>query len=196
MALQALGFVDLAKAQEALVDRRRNLDLRAAVDRAGERLRATSVPQGVWEIVRDAAPVFGAVGVGLTLGRLAGRSDEGTWSHGLDDLPPDALRARYGLIAERPGDNHLDLAWTDGRDAVHRDVEIAVELLCEHVSEALDRIERDLDQAPAASVITLRPSPPSVPPTDPRTPAPETGAHPTSWAVRCHFNLMRRACSR
>ena len=157
VALRALGFIDFVKAQEALADRRRNLDTRAAVRQAGERLRTVSSPQGVWEVVRDSAPIFGAVGVGLTLGRLAGRSDTGTWSQGLDDLPPEALRARYGLIAERPGDDHLDLAWTDGRDRVHRDVEIAVELFCDHVSEALDRIEGALGEQPPANVIRLKP---------------------------------------
>jgi hypothetical protein len=72
---------------------------------------------------------------------LARRSDTGAWSEGLEALPDDALRARYGLIAERLGDDHLDLAWTDGRTTIHRDVEVAVELLCDHLSTALDRIE-------------------------------------------------------
>ncbi len=156
LALRALGFLDLNKAQAALVDRRLNLDMRTAVRRAGERLRAVSTPQAVWEVVRESAPAFGASGVGLTLGRLAGRSDAGAWSQGLDDLPPRALRARYGLVAERPGHDHLDLAWTDGRETVHRDVEIAVELLCDHVTSALDRIEGSLGEKPRDNVVKLK----------------------------------------
>jgi UDP-GlcNAc:undecaprenyl-phosphate/decaprenyl-phosphate GlcNAc-1-phosphate transferase len=156
VALRALGFIDFVKAQQALVDRRRNLDMRAAVRQAGERLRTVSIPQGVWEVVRESAPVFGAVGVALTLRRLVGRSDAGSWSEGLDDLPPEALRARFGLIAERPGDDHLDLAWSDGRDSIHRDVEIAIELLCDHVSEALDRIECAVAEKPPQNVVRLK----------------------------------------
>ncbi len=142
LALRALGFVDLAKAGAALESRRRNLELRAAVREAGEALRQARSTAELWLILRDTAPAFGAVGVGLTLGRLAGRAGCGPWSHGLDDLPADALQGRYGLIPERPGDDHLTLAWTDGRALVHRDTEIAVELLCDHASTALDRIER------------------------------------------------------
>lgn len=137
VALRALGFLDLTKAQAALVDRRLNRDMRTAVRRAGERLIQARDPEAVWTVVREVAPAFGAVGVGLTLARPGSRR----WSHGLDDLPASALRARYGLIAERPGDEHVDLAWTDGRETVHRDVEIAIELLCEHVTAALGRIE-------------------------------------------------------
>jgi UDP-GlcNAc:undecaprenyl-phosphate GlcNAc-1-phosphate transferase len=156
VALRALGFIDLAKAQAALVDRKLNLDMRSAVRQAGDRLRAATAPDAVWEVVRDTAPAFGAVGVGLTLGRLERRPGTWAWSDGLDRLPPSALRARYGLIAERPGDDHLDLAWTDGRATVHRDVEIAVELLCDHVSEALDRIERALGEEPVSNVVRLK----------------------------------------
>ena len=156
VALRALGFVDLVKAQQALLDRRRNHEMRAAVRLAGERLQQARHPAAVWAVVRESAPTFGAVGVGLSLGRLAGRSDTGEWSEGLDALPADALRARYGLIAERPGDDHLDLAWTDGRTTIHRDVEIAVELLCDHLSTALDRIEAALGEKPQDNVVRLK----------------------------------------
>ena len=81
---------------------------------------------------------------------VAGRTGMGHW------LWSDALRARYGLIPERPGDDHLDLAWTDGRVTIHRDVEIGVELLCEHVSSALDRLEGAVGEKPAGNVVRLR----------------------------------------
>ncbi len=156
LVLRALGLVDVTLAKAAIADRRRNLDMRAAVRLAGDELAQANTPHDVWSAVRDAAPALGAVGVGLTLGRLAGRSGSGPWTWGLDDLPEDALRARYGLIAERPGDDHLDLAWTDGRERVHRDTEIAVELLCDHASTALDRIERAAFEGPQVNVIRLR----------------------------------------
>ena len=73
----------------------------------------------------------------------------------MEELPPEALRARYGLIAERPGDDHLDLAWCDGRETVHRDTEIAIELLCDHVSAALDRIERTAEEGPQVRLLDL-----------------------------------------
>jgi UDP-GlcNAc:undecaprenyl-phosphate GlcNAc-1-phosphate transferase len=149
--LRALGYVNLAKTQAALADRRRNLDTRAVVRKAGEALRGSRSAEELWLVVRDASPAFGARAVGLCFGRMAGRSGWGPWSEGFDDLPADALRARYGLIPERPGDDHLELAWDDDRTFVHRDTEIAVELLCDHLSQALERLERArLDGPPPA----------------------------------------------
>ena len=85
---------------------------------------------------------MGASAVGLTLGRLAGRPDAGPWEDGFDDAPAELLRARYGLAVERPGDDHVEFGWIDGRAAVDRDTEIAIELLCELASGAVDRVER------------------------------------------------------
>jgi hypothetical protein len=39
---------------------------------------------------------------------------------------------------------------------IHRDVEIGVELLCEHVSSALDRLEGQAGEKPAGNVVRLR----------------------------------------
>jgi UDP-GlcNAc:undecaprenyl-phosphate GlcNAc-1-phosphate transferase len=50
------------------------------------------------------------------------------------------LRARFSLLGERPDDGRLELGFTDGRRTVDRDTEIAVELLCEHVYAAVQRI--------------------------------------------------------
>ncbi len=141
-ALRALGFLSFGKVAAALVDRRRNLDRRGAVRRAGELLRRARTAEEIWEAVRSAAPAVGASAVGLTLGRLAGRPDAGPWEDGFDDAPAELLRARYGLAVERPGDDHVEFGWIDGRAAVDRDTEIAIELLCELASGAVDRVER------------------------------------------------------
>lgn len=148
--------MDLQKAKAALADCRRNLQLRAAVREAGERVRAATKPVGVWEVLRDAAPACGAAAVALTLGRLAGRRGSGPWERGFEELDGDCLRARTGLIAERPCDDHVDLAWIDGRDTVDRDTEIAIELLCEHLSVALDRIKQRAAEGPIGQVGTRR----------------------------------------
>jgi UDP-GlcNAc:undecaprenyl-phosphate GlcNAc-1-phosphate transferase len=156
LALRALGFVDLSKAQATLLERRRNLDVRAAVRKSGEALRLARTPDDVWRVVRDAAEPLGAVAVALHLGRLEGRPGAGPWSEGFQDAEPELLRARYGLVVERPGDDHIDLGWSDGREGVDRNTEIAVELLCDHVVVALDRIERTWGSAEPGKVVDLR----------------------------------------
>jgi UDP-GlcNAc:undecaprenyl-phosphate GlcNAc-1-phosphate transferase len=154
MALRALGYMDVAKAPAVLEERRRNLELQGVIRRAGDRLRTAANPTEVWQAIRSTAPVFGASRVGLTLGRLRGRPGAGPWEEGPDG-GPEALRARYRLIAERPGDDFVELTWTDGRTTVHRDTEIAVEQLCELVSAALDRIERTALEGPNVAFLRV-----------------------------------------
>ena len=50
------------------------------------------------------------------------------------------MRARFSLLGERPDDGGLELGFTNGRRTVDRDTEIAIELLCEHVHAAVQRI--------------------------------------------------------
>jgi hypothetical protein len=40
----------------------------------------------------------------------------------------------------RPDDGRIELGFTDGRRTVDRDTEIAIELLCEHVHAAVERM--------------------------------------------------------
>jgi UDP-GlcNAc:undecaprenyl-phosphate GlcNAc-1-phosphate transferase len=148
--LRRLGYVSLAKAQRLLGDRRRNTELRAAVRRLGERLRAAPDFEGVWAILREATGPLGASAVGLRL------EDGEELAHGFVGRPPGLLRARYGLFPERPGDACLEVGWTDGRDTVDRDTEIAIELLCAHVATALERLGRDAEPAALAEVVNLR----------------------------------------
>jgi UDP-GlcNAc:undecaprenyl-phosphate GlcNAc-1-phosphate transferase len=158
LALRALGFMNLSKVQAGLAQRRHNLEVRTAVRRAGEALRQAGTLEQVWQVVRGTAEPLGAVAVGLELGRFKGHAGAGPFSKGFEDAEGELLRARYGLVAERPGDDFVDFGWLDGRSEVDRDTEIAIELLCEHVVVALERIEKTLPASPAApgKVIGLR----------------------------------------
>ncbi len=144
--LQRLGYFDVGRTHELLDQRRRNLDTRAAIRQAGEQLRRARSFHEVWEAVRSAAVPLGAQAIALQAPELP----EEELSEGFDlpeDREPAMLRARFGLVAERPGDRHLELGFIDGRTSVDRDTEIAVELLCDHVSAALDRICLNLPEA-------------------------------------------------
>jgi UDP-GlcNAc:undecaprenyl-phosphate GlcNAc-1-phosphate transferase len=141
VALRRLGYLDIARAQQALVDRRRNLDGRAHVRRAAEELRLARSAGEIWSAVLKSARALGAAGVGLYL--AAPRPlEQGVYEDGFDARRGPLFRARYGLLPERPGNRYLELGFDDGRFAIDRDTEIVVELLCEHVSSALERIER------------------------------------------------------
>lgn len=139
LALRKLGFINLEKAQQVFEDRKRNLDLRNAIRRVGSILRRAESAEDVWVSVRIAASALGASAVALTLADA--EKGQPSFSEGFDGDPGQLFRARYHLLPERLGEEHLELGWDDGRDSIDRDTEIAVELLCEHLSTALERIE-------------------------------------------------------
>jgi UDP-GlcNAc:undecaprenyl-phosphate GlcNAc-1-phosphate transferase len=138
LALRKLGFLDLAKTRKVLGDRKRNLALRGAVRKAGARLAQARDLDTVWSIVGEAAEGLAAAAVALSVEVGGGQRRE--FSSGFDGSGEALLRARYGLVLERPDDDTLELGWADGRAEVDRDTEIAVELLCEHLSNAVERI--------------------------------------------------------
>jgi UDP-GlcNAc:undecaprenyl-phosphate GlcNAc-1-phosphate transferase len=111
----------------------------------------------VWSGVQLAAAVLGARAVAMQLPEHAANDDELTV--GFDDAGSDLFRARYSILAERPGARHIELGWEDGRTSIDRDSEIAIELLCEHLCDALERIDRPATRTPIqglARVVGLR----------------------------------------
>jgi UDP-GlcNAc:undecaprenyl-phosphate GlcNAc-1-phosphate transferase len=142
LVLRKLGFIDLAGAQTALAGRKRNLETRAAIRRVGEALRSARSDSDVWVGIRMAARALGASAVALRLAEPRDVDDE-PFHDGFDDAGLELFRARYGLFPERPGDTHLELGFDDGRTTIDRDTEIAIELLCDHVALALERVERE-----------------------------------------------------
>jgi UDP-GlcNAc:undecaprenyl-phosphate/decaprenyl-phosphate GlcNAc-1-phosphate transferase len=156
LLLTWVGYIKLGNTPRLLEERKRNLELRAAIREAGERIRAAAGPSEVWEWLKTAAPALGASCIALeVVQRERGERSAAQRSLGFDEAGPDLFRARYSLLGERPDDGSIELGWTDGRTAIDRDTEIAIELLCEHVLAALQRIEGARD-AEAAKVVSLR----------------------------------------
>src|SRR5512139_706971 len=79
-------------------------------------------------------------------------------SSGFDEAPPEILRARFSLLGERPDDGRIELGFVDGRRTVDRDTEIAVELLCEHVHAAIERIaaQHEAEETGSRTLLRLR----------------------------------------
>jgi UDP-GlcNAc:undecaprenyl-phosphate GlcNAc-1-phosphate transferase len=138
LALRRLGFISIDRAQHAFEDRKRNREVRGAIRRIGNALRAAQTTSEVWVATRMAAQALGATAIALRGIPEAGVPEH--FSEGFDPADSLPFRARYGLLPERPGDMHIELGWSDGRTVVDRDMEIAIELLCDHVSAALERV--------------------------------------------------------
>jgi UDP-GlcNAc:undecaprenyl-phosphate GlcNAc-1-phosphate transferase len=154
LALRRLGFFSVAQVQRVLADRRKNLEIRKEIRRVGEALRSADSIEDIWVALRQAARAVGAAAVALHLPGDAS-ADPGPHAEGFKDVGPELFRARYGLLPERPGDTHIELGWSDGRDTVDRDTEIAVEVLCDHVAAALDRVSACTPESVAVRVVNL-----------------------------------------
>ena len=141
MVLTVAGYVGLEEARKLGQERKRNLELRAAVRAAGERSRHALDPEELWKVVKDVVPALGATCAILTVVERNGDTKRTEFAFGFDEAGPELLRARFSLLGERPDEGGLELGWPDGRKTVGRDTEIAVELLCEHVYTALQRFE-------------------------------------------------------
>jgi hypothetical protein len=64
-----------------------------------------------------------------------------TFNHGPtdgDDPTVALFRFRFNVPGAKADARSLELGWADGRREVDRDTEIAVEIFCEHLGEALD----------------------------------------------------------
>ena len=116
------------------------LAMRAAVREAGVKLRTAGNHEEIWKVVKETAPHLQAACVSLRIVTRNGTVKTSEFVTGFDEAPPDILRARFSLLGERPDEGRIELGFADGRRTVDRDTEIAIELLCEHVHGAVERI--------------------------------------------------------
>jgi len=158
--LRRLGYIRFEMNHFLSDQRRRNRAFRAALRPYTERLRQAAGTEDIWEAVRDASAVFEASCASL---QLAGKSSgdlspttTAVFSTGFNnsDLPDSGVffRARFNLSGEKQDSGMVELGWRDGRSELDRDLEIAIELFCAHVSEADERLRsrlRSIDRTKA-----------------------------------------------
>jgi UDP-GlcNAc:undecaprenyl-phosphate GlcNAc-1-phosphate transferase len=143
--LRSLGYVRLDRMPESALDRKRNRAMRGALQPLGRRLRQFRTPDEMWPVVIEAAGVLGAVAATwrFDLPGAAPASTPVTFSHGpadADAVERTPFRFRFVVPGGKLDARTLELGWTDGRKELDRDTEIAVEIFCEHLGEALDLV--------------------------------------------------------
>jgi UDP-GlcNAc:undecaprenyl-phosphate GlcNAc-1-phosphate transferase len=143
VCLRSLGYVRLDRMPESALDRKRNRAVRNALQPLGRRLRQLRAPDEMWPLVVEAASVLGAVAVTwqIDLAVSKERPDPVTFNHSSapgDDAAASLFRFRFNVPGAKADVRSLELGWADGRREIDRDTEIAVEIFCEHLGEALD----------------------------------------------------------
>jgi UDP-GlcNAc:undecaprenyl-phosphate GlcNAc-1-phosphate transferase len=141
-ALRALGYMRLDRIADTALERKKNKALRAAARPLGQRLRQVRTLEEVWGIVTEAGAVFGAVVVRVGPAPAFRHEYEQT-SVG----PNEVFEARFALPGSACG---LELGWRDGRREIDRDTEIAVDIFCEHLAEAVAKVSSTQAQRPTA----------------------------------------------
>ena len=141
--LRALGYMRFERVSGAADDRRRNRAMRAAIRPLGQRLRSVRATEDIWPIVVEASTIFGAVGVSLRLGAsksgtLQLSSGQGFGSDSPTTVGGPFFRAQFSIPGGKPSERVLELGWSDDRKEIDRDTEIAVDIFCEYLADAID----------------------------------------------------------
>jgi UDP-GlcNAc:undecaprenyl-phosphate GlcNAc-1-phosphate transferase len=136
--LRSLGYMRFDRVAASALDRKRNRALRSALRPLGRRLQQVRAADDMWPIVVEAATIVQAAGVRLRA--QATGADPTAFSHGFDADGAALEGVRFVVPGGKGGERVLELAWSDGRREVDRDTEIAIDIFCEHLGDALEQL--------------------------------------------------------
>jgi UDP-GlcNAc:undecaprenyl-phosphate GlcNAc-1-phosphate transferase len=136
--------------------RERNLQLRAQARGAGERFHDANSREEIWQVLQSVADGVQAQTLSLKLReRRADGSAETiayAWEH--SPMPGTPAELRLPLGTEQRGVLEVTVRLPAGQTEIDRDQEIAIEMLSEYLTSALERLERESPQPRA--VVPLR----------------------------------------
>jgi UDP-GlcNAc:undecaprenyl-phosphate/decaprenyl-phosphate GlcNAc-1-phosphate transferase len=153
MFLRSLGFMRFDRVSASVADRRRNRALLAAVRPLGRQLRHFRTLDEMWPVVIEAAKRLAATSASLISEASEPSATTPTTTLSYDaesDVGQEPFRSRFAV----PGgkiERSLELGWTDGRQEIDRDTEIAIDIFCEYLGDALELLRS------AGSAVVRRP---------------------------------------
>jgi len=114
----------------------------------------------MWPVVVEAATILGAVAVSLqTDPPDAAETPLPTFNHGPaeGEVSTGLFRYRFSVPGGKGTVRTLEFGWSDGRGDIDRDIEIAAEVFCEHLGEALDLAQNvGLSSVPPSTAVPRR----------------------------------------
>jgi UDP-GlcNAc:undecaprenyl-phosphate GlcNAc-1-phosphate transferase len=148
IGLRRLGYLDLSSktVRQTTEVRTRNQSLRSVVREIGQQLKAAQRVDQLWDSIKFLAPAFGAREMKMTLA-LPESAVSGTATYFWQD--PEGQKAGSPCVVRMPIERavggevavgELEVTWTDGRDLIDRDDEIALEMVKDYIDSALDRL--------------------------------------------------------
>src|SRR6266496_1599104 len=156
--LRSLGYMRFDRVSASSADRKRNRALLSAVRPLGRRLRQLRTTDEIWQVVIEAAQTLGATSASLT-SEDAGKptaTPTPVFRYGQESAEGAAepLRGRFAVPGGKV-ERSLELGWTDGRQEIDRDTEIAVDIFCEYLGDALELVRAV--SVPARAIHSVEP---------------------------------------
>lgn len=140
--LRSLGYVQFDAMPASAAHRKRNRAIRASLHPLGRRIRQLQTLEEMWPLVVEAAQVLGAIAVDLRVEPQTPSETETPiiLTHEPSGKIESVFRYRFIVPGGKATERVLVLGWDDGRSEIDRDTEIAAEIFCEHLGEALESV--------------------------------------------------------
>jgi UDP-GlcNAc:undecaprenyl-phosphate GlcNAc-1-phosphate transferase len=135
--LRSLGFIRLRRMSATVADRKRNRKMQGMVRPLGRRLKQCQTVDEIWPLVIQAATALGATALRLQVG-TSGQPGVRFFNHPADCDGSNQSWFQFPVPTSKALQSKLELAWSDGRQDVDSDTEIAVDIFCEYLGDALD----------------------------------------------------------
>ncbi|MBS2027854.1 MAG: undecaprenyl/decaprenyl-phosphate alpha-N-acetylglucosaminyl 1-phosphate transferase [Deltaproteobacteria bacterium] len=149
--MRRLGYLDLQRVAEVGVTRRKNLAVRSAINSISEQLRNAANAEAIWASVQAIGEPLAVTMLELKL--LTPGSESKGFTLSRSPLSPRAIEAVVPVEADGVSHGELRACWTDGRNEIGRDDELALELLADHIRQAAKRIETEREGKPLRLVV-------------------------------------------
>ncbi|MBZ4415234.1 MraY family glycosyltransferase [Myxococcus sp. RHSTA-1-4] len=154
--MRKLGYLDLRRAADVQQVRQRNIRLRSLVKDVTRAVRAAPSLQDVWNALRPLAEGLDVARQELRFQRVSGGLTEGIV---FETQRPEGTAVPFEVSIDVKDDEEvlgsLLLVWRDGRSAINRDEELALEVVADAVAERAARLHAHADVEPGR-VVALR----------------------------------------
>jgi UDP-GlcNAc:undecaprenyl-phosphate/decaprenyl-phosphate GlcNAc-1-phosphate transferase len=154
--MRKLGYLDLRRASDMGVVRRKNIRLRSLVKDVTDAVRASTGVKDLWDAVRPLADALEASRLELRLERQRDGSRDGLTFE--TQRPAGSALPLEVFLDVKSGDETLGrftIAWSDGRSEINRDEELALELVADAVGDRAAKLLARADADPQR-VVALR----------------------------------------
>ncbi len=148
--MRKLGYLSPKRAQGISTVRRRNVELRLVVKEVAGQVHEAQKLSDIWDAIWPLASLMEASRLELSLRDGEGGVQFSTTRAAGTALP---LEAVFEIRAQSASVGRLCITWSDGRDTINRDEELALELISDAIWESVTRFRAHAEADPVRLVV-------------------------------------------